>query len=379
MHVLIFPSWYFPADSHEIAGRMFHQLAAGLREEGVDARIFYPEYSSKGPLLNRIRFQVEQEVPTWRVFRWALPKANAFLYKRWINKCVADLRWYIKKEGMPDLIHAQSYQAASVCAAFQKKVKVPYIYTERLSGFLTREIPKFHLQFFKDIFSTNSLTTCVSPGLMTIMEPHASKPMKVIPNFFEESIFFVDPTVKKDEVFTWVSIGEPASTKGLDILLQTYAALKQVMKDVKMKLILIDRIPEQEELHKLATALGIANEITWTGLISQNEIAHILRQSHVLVSASRIETFGKTIIEAHGCGLPVVATKTDGAKFIMTNPALGELAEVNNVQSLRRAMGKVKTGYAQYNANSIHDLSAKRFSKKVVIRQWIQQYKSLVS
>jgi glycosyltransferase involved in cell wall biosynthesis len=180
-------------------------------------------------------------------------------------------------------------------------------------------------------------------------------------------------------VFTWVSIGEPAHVKGLDILFHAFAALKQRMADVPMQLVLIDRIPEQEELVKLAQSLHIDQDLQWTGLITQTEIADILRKSHVLISASRVETFGKAIIEALACGIPVTATKTDGADYIMTSSQQGELAAIGSPESLMRAMGKVYAGYADYNPQAIHDLVERRFSKRTVILQWIKLYKSMQS
>lgn len=392
MQVLIFPSWYFPAGTPEIPGRMFHHLAGGLRESGLDARIFYPDYSPTGPLLKRSQFETEADVPTYRVRRGFPPRQNAFLYRLWVNACVHDLTRYCKKHGRPDVLHAQSYMAASVCARLQKEMRIPYVYTERLSSFLTGSVPSFHLPFFKDIFATASLVTCVSPGLAEILEHHVPKPIRIVPNFFDEALFYPDPTVSKNEIFTWVSVGEPSQIKGLDLLLQAFAALQQVVGTAKpMRLVMVDRIPEQAELMKQANSLGIDHDITWTGLLPQKEIADILRKSHALVSASRVETFGKAIIEALGCGLPVVATKTPGASFILKgsrggSAASGEmessgksgmLAEINNVPSLTRAMGTLMSGYNQYQAREIHESAARRFGKKVIIHQWIDIYNNL--
>jgi glycosyltransferase involved in cell wall biosynthesis len=211
------------------------------------------------------------------------------------------------------------------------------------------------------------------------MEQHARKPIKVIPNFYDEQIFYPDPSIQKNSTFTWVSVGEPANVKGLDILFHAFAALKEKMAKVQMQLILIDRIPEQEELIKLAQTLHIDQDLQWTGLIAQREIADILRKSHVLVSASRVETFGKAIIEAQACGIPVVATKTDGANYIMTSSQQGELAAIGSPESLMQAMGKVYAGYATYDPQAVHNIVERRFCKKTVILQWIKLYKSLLS
>lgn len=379
MHVLILPSWYFPPGTQEIAGRMFHHLAKGLREESIDARILYSDYSTKGPIFKKTTFNIEEEVPTWRTAQLFPPKGNAYFFRMWINRCVADILRYIEKEGKPDLIHAQSYLAASVCAVLQGKMAVPFIYTERLSGFVLGTIPKHHYPFLPGCFERATAITCVSPGLLSLMGKHARKPIKVIPNFYDEQIFYPDPAVQKNNTFTWVSIGEPANVKGLDILFQAFAALKERLADVPMHLIMIDRIPEQEELIKLAQTLHIEQHLQWTGLIAQTEIAEILRKSHVLVSASRVETFGKAIIEAQACGLPVVATKTDGADYIVTSHQQGELAAIGSPESLMRAMGKVNASYADYDPKDIHSIVERRFSKKTVILQWIKLYKSLQS
>lgn len=379
MHVLILPSWYFPSGTQDIAGRMFHHQAQGLRGEGIDARVLHSEYSTKGPFFKRVTFEIEEEVPTWRTTQFFPPKGNTLLLKIWIGKYVNDIMAYIRKEGKPDLIHAQSYLAASVCASLQEKIQIPFIYTERLSGFVLQKIPKHHYPILPGCFKHASMITCVSPGLLDRLQPHTDKPIKVIPNFFDERIFYPDESVQKNNVFTWVSIGEPAHIKGLDMLFRAFSALKKTLLDVPMHLILIDEIPEKEELIKLAVSLGIADDLEWTGLITQHEIATILRKSHVLISASRVETFGKAIVEAQACGMPVVATKTDGAVYIITSSSQGELADIGSPESLMRAMGKVYVSYSTFDPKTIHAYVEKRFGLKSVIHHWLKLYNSVLS
>lgn len=353
MRVVIVPSWYFPFGYDGISGRMFHHLAKALIAEGIEAEIFYPDLSRKGPLLRKTQLETEDGVPTYRVQQWFPPKGNAFLFNRWISRGARELMKYIDKRGAPDLLHAQSYHAAAICAAVNEKTNIPFIYTERLSSFITKQIPPFHLEFFREIFTRASLITCVSPGLMDRLLAHAHIPIKVVPNFFDENIFFPDPSIQKYEAFTYVSVGEPARTKGLDILIEAYGVLKQKLPDVAMQLILVDKIPEKEELMTLATRWKIENQIIWKELISQEELAEICNRSHVFVSASRVETFGKAILEAQACGLPVIATKTDGATFIMGSFRQGILTETNDPEALMKAMGKLYAGYAQFRSSTL--------------------------
>lgn len=375
--MLIIPSWYFPPGTHEIAGIMFHHMAGSLRDQGLDARILFADFNKDQPFVRKHQWTPEEGVPTWRTQHWFPPKINTILYSLWVQRYVAEIKKYIRSQGRPDLIHAQSYQAASVCATLFEETGIPFVYAERYSGFITNSIHKHHLPFIKRAIDGAAVLTCVSPGLASRIQPHTSKTIRILPNFFDSTVFYPDAAVVKSNVFTWVSVGEPAHIKGLDILLKAYAALRRRLHDVPMRLVMIDRIPEQEQLVQQAQALGIAEEITWTGLLSQKEVADILRQSHVLVSASRTETFGKAILEALACGLPVVATRTDGAEYILSSSRQGELAEPGSPESLLRAMGTVFAGYSTYDADTIHSEVKKRFGQKEVIRQWVQLYKSI--
>ena len=96
MHVLVLPSWYFPSGSQEIAGRMFHHLASGLREEGIDARVLYADYSTRGDFFKKSEQAIEAGVPTWRNSQFYPPKRNKPLITWWKNKYLSDILNYIE-------------------------------------------------------------------------------------------------------------------------------------------------------------------------------------------------------------------------------------------------------------------------------------------
>lgn len=142
---------------------------------------------------------------------------------------------------------------------------------------------------------------------------------------------------------------------------------------------MIDEVPEKQELMKSIERYGISEEIIWTGLISQKELAEILRRSHVFISASRFESFGKAIVEAQACGLPVIATRTDGANFIISSPSQGILIRINDVEEMAEAMEHVYGDYNRYDAEKIINSVSSRFSEKVVIEKWKEIYKRVAS
>lgn len=377
MHILILPSWYFSRDSQEITGRMFHHLALGLREKAMDARILYSEYSTSSPLLKKEEYEKEEGVPTWRYRKFYPPKLTKLIITLWKNKCVSDVLDYISKEGEPDLIHAHSYLAASIASAVHQETGVPFIYTERLSAFMTDAVPDHHATLFEEIFTHAARITAVSPGMAECMREFTGRQIEVIPNFFDEALFRIDRVAEKPEKFTWISVGEPAHTKGYDLLLHAFAKLKVKYPNRAMELVLVDEIPQRDILTKLAKSLDIQDDIVWTGLITQETLTERMNRCHAMVSASRVETFGKAMVEAQACGLPVVATKTAGARYILESESQGVLVERKDIDALVSGMEKVMTGYAVYQPCEIADLVKKRFSKSVVMDQWIQLYKSM--
>lgn len=379
MKVLILPSWYFNEGSQELAGRMFHHLAGGLQENGIDAHVLYSNYSIKGPLFKREVNSIEEGVPTWRFSQLYMPKLSKFLLTQWQKKCVSDILHYMETEGKPDLIHAHSYPAAGVAAALQSKVRIPFIYTERLSSIMTNAIPLLHQHVLQDAFNAATCITGVSPGMVKCLQHLTKHRVELVPNFYDPTIFYPEVHCEKFNVFTWLSIGEPSYIKGLDILLHAFAELKVRMHDIPMQLILMDDIPQKAELLRLAELLHIEKDIRWEGLLPQREVARMMNKSHVLVSSSRVETFGKAIVEALACGLPVVATKTEGAQYIMTSADQGELAEPGSAESLVTAMQRAMMHYATYSADKISEGVKTKFAKEVVLQEWISLYNSLLS
>lgn len=64
------------------------------------------------------------------------------------------------------------------------------------------------------------------------------------------------------------------------------------------------------------------------------DVAEILSCLDLYVSASRSEAFGLAMVEAMACGVPVVATATDGAREIIADGETGSLAPADDTAAL---------------------------------------------
>ena len=99
--------------------------------------------------------------------------------------------------------------------------------------------------------------------------------------------------------------------KGIDLLLKAYAAAKNVHKVLRNIALVIAGPGEKktfEQLGRLASSLGIANDVVWSGPLYGNNKWNAMRGAEAYVLPSHQENFGISVVEALACGLPVLVS-----------------------------------------------------------------------
>jgi glycosyltransferase involved in cell wall biosynthesis len=87
--------------------------------------------------------------------------------------------------------------------------------------------------------------------------------------------------------------------------------------------------------------LGLSDNVSLTGSVSQEEVPDYLVRSHVLVVPSYYEAFGIAYLEAMGFGLPVIATTAGGAHEIIKHGDAGFLIPPGDADMLARYLDQV--------------------------------------
>ena len=90
---------------------------------------------------------------------------------------------------------------------------------------------------------------------------------------------------------------------------------------------------------RLAEELGV--NVTFPGVLAQDELVAHLNACAVFAfpSVERSEAFGVSVMEAHACGKPVVATKLGtGVEFINQDGQTGINVEPRDVRALAEAV-----------------------------------------
>jgi len=135
-----------------------------------------------------------------------------------------------------------------------------------------------------------------------------------------------------------ISVGRLAPEKNWDTLLQAFARVSSQHPDAR--LVLIGDGPAKGSLQTLASELGIAEHVTFTGALPFEEVPCHLKAADLFVFASVTETQGLVTIEAMAAGLPVVAVEASGTRDIVEHGKQGLLVE-NDAEALAKGIEKL--------------------------------------
>lgn len=164
------------------------------------------------------------------------------------------------------------------------------------------------------------------------------KSIKVITGGCDTNIFepLIDKTdvrqrlgFRSDETILLVA-SNLVSDKALDVMLHAISRL--VKKYFLLRYIVVGTGPEESKLKALVEKLGINSNVSFVGHKTQQELKSYYQASDIYVQASRVETMGRTYMEAGACGIPVVASRVGGVPSVVEDGKNGLL--INNPESV---------------------------------------------
>ena len=127
-------------------------------------------------------------------------------------------------------------------------------------------------------------------------------------------------------------VGRLAAVKGVALLLESVALLREVHPDIELTL--AGDGPDRPLLEERAAELGITDRVRFLGYQSQSQVRELLRQTDAFVMASFAEGVPVVLMEAMAAGVPVVATRIAGIPELVEDGACGFLVAPGNPQAL---------------------------------------------
>lgn len=373
-HILIIPPW-FDIDFQHHFSKSYHRWAQDLAlRNQAQVGLLFGEFHS-GFRSREIFQKDDMDYQYLGIRSWGLPKAGPG-WMVWERQYIRAFREYVEKNGRPSVIHGFSLLGVIVAGAIHRQFKIPYVYTEVLGSFISGKVAPRLVRKARKVASQAYMVCGISPDMVRAMEKAYDVEPRLIPLYLDTDIF--KPTSMPSKPPRIISIGSPALTKGMDILIEAMIVVTKSWSDARLMIVCEarDKVLLEDLIHKH----HLQKSVTLLGPVPYKNIPGLIAASHLLVSASREESFGYTILEALSLGRPVVASSSPGARYIVSK-GHGRIVEISDLTSgadpveLGREITNTLHELPAYTPEKLHEYVRDRFGKDKVLDQWMDNYK----
>ncbi len=362
MKIIFFTS-KFPRQNNKMDGIFNFERAVALKQLGHDVqiispvsltpgkRLFYPiprfkkikEFIKKNYKIPKIEFVQGFKVyhPIWL---W-LPK-NMFWFSesyflnifagRMINNVIKDIE--------PDLIISSWIHPLGTYSKYIKK-KHNIIFFTIPEGddiiYYPDKYPGWKL-IEKTINKYCDAVICVSKYIYEeIFKKRNLKNLYIINNGFEKTLFKYQIKQKKNtNEINLISVGYLGFVKGHDVLLKSLELL-----DDKFNLTLIGNGPFFDIYKRFIELKNLKKRVNFIKQVNHEELPSYYKSHDIFCMPSRSESFGVSILEAMGCGLPVVGTSIGGIKEKIINNFNGFLCKPESPEDMANKIMEASKGH----------------------------------
>jgi len=184
----------------------------------------------------------------------------------------------------------------------------------------------------------------------------------------EAALKMLDVPYKKDAYYVSFA-GKLSKTKGIDILL---LANKLLPKEENIHFLVLGAGDLSKALDQEKLTEYCYDRVHFLGHQTQPALAEIHNLSDLSILPSRSEGFGIACLEAMGCGVPVVVTRSGG----MTDFAKGRIIPIENPKALADAVLEIKNLHQEEYRSLCFDAlhTAQSFSWAEIAKKRVELY-----
>ncbi|MEW6242832.1 MAG: glycosyltransferase family 4 protein [Bacillota bacterium] len=173
-------------------------------------------------------------------------------------------------------------------------------------------------------------------------------------------------------------VGRLVQEKGVQILLSALRTLVDWGK--KAKLVVAGTGPFEHQLKQIASSLGIAHHVYFTGHVPDVVRNKLYRWADVAVFPSLYEPFGIVALEAMAAGCPVVVSDAGGFPEVVTDGVNGLVAHAGDVRHLASKIAELmdNRGYAANLAKNAAQLVHTKYLWSKVAEDTLKVYSEVL-
>ncbi len=266
-----------------------------------------------------------------------------------------------------DLIHGNFWMSGWVAAELGERLALPVVQIFHAMG-LTKQrhqgesdtSPGERIAIERDVIRRIDRLIAQCPSERAeLVDDYGADPAQVvtIPSAVNTDVFQPLPQAETREALglpcdtpVVVYVGRMVPRKGVRNLLRAAALLIQRRQPLTVLLVGGETrepddavTPEIGVLRRLATELGIAEHVIFTGKRQRDELSRYYSAGDVVVTTPWYEPFGLTPLEAMACGRPAVASAVGGLTYTIADGQTGFLVPPEDPASLAARLSRLLT------------------------------------
>ncbi|CUH38702.1 Glycosyltransferase KanE [Jannaschia seosinensis] len=313
----------------------------GPSERAAAADTFYVLAAAKQPsillraLAGALRRPGRTAAAAALAFRMRPPGLRALIYQIFYLVEAMILADYLRKQGVTHLHNHFASSSATVALLTGVLTGIPFSYT--LHG--PADLFEAHRWRLDLKTARAAFVACIShfarSQAMLFSDPAHWPKLRIVhcgvlPEIYDRPTPPSDATAGLEFLF----IGRLAPVKGVRVLLKAFNAARKQVPD--LRLTLVGDGTDRTVLESLAASAGDA--ITFTGYLSQEEVANRLAKADAFVLPSFAEGVPVVLMEAMAGGRPVIATRVAGVAELVDDGESGYLVPPGDAETLAHRM-----------------------------------------
>ena len=301
---------------------------------------------------------------------------------------------YIKKYGLPDLIHAHNGIYAGILAQDLSinagnnsgSAAIPYVITEHSSWILKSHYQGQVKLLLQQAYQQANAVIAVSESLASKMKfDFCVSEVLVVPNIipseFQHYSGSIATTLESDtsseKDTCYIHVASLDHNKNQQLLLESFREILDLKPMAWLRI--IGDGPNRALLVAMAHRLGISHRVEFLGALPRKEVARYLLMSDVFLLSSLVETFGVVAIEANAMGLPVVSTPCGGIADIIESGVNGVLCKDFTVESYVACIREADGLLLKVDKSQVRLATLTKFGPATVARSLAGIYQSVMS
>lgn len=195
--------------------------------------------------------------------------------------------------------------------------------------------------------------------------------IKISTNAIDDNVFYPNPQIKKDIDFLFV--GRLIPIKGIQFILQALKIIKDT-HNITPNFTIVGDGPFKEELKEITKQLNLENQVSFSGLVSQEDLIKSYQRAKVAVLPSfDKEGIMSTLLEASSCKVPCITTKGTSMEEFAKNDENALLVNPEDALDLSEKMYELFT-----NQELATKISTNAYNEVMKKYTWLAKAKELI-